>query len=102
MNRLRRKQGKATPDPASGGTTPDRSTTPDLREEGVSRQEAWKDALGGLKTCLDLASTILSALPFQAPKAAVDTIRQLMTGYEACLGVHIPTFSNADVDLDPM
>ena len=88
MNRLRRKSGKATPDPASGATTPDRSTTPDLREEGSSRQqEAWKDALGGLKTCLDLASTILSALPFQAPKAAVDTIKQLMTGYEASLGV---------------
>jgi hypothetical protein len=86
MNRSRNRSRKADPDHASGDTTPDRATTPDSREQGSARQqEGRKEAIGALKTCLDLASTILSALPVQAPKAAVDTIKQLLTGLEAGL-----------------
>ena len=91
MNRSRHRSGKATPGLASGSTTPDRSRTPDPREEGSARrQEARKEGLESLKTCLDFASTILSALPFQAPKAAVDGIKQLVTGFEASLRVDLP------------
>ena len=90
MNRSRHRLGKATPDPASGATTPDRSTTPDPREAGSARQqELQKEVLGSLKTCLGFASTILSALPFQAPKAAIDAINQLVSGFEVNLGVDL-------------
>ena len=91
MNRSRHRSGKATPDPASGNTTPNRSRTPNPQED--REREIRKDALGALKTCLDLTSTILSALPFQAPKAAVDTIKQMVTGFEVGSGFEPSTFS---------
>ena len=86
MNRSRHRSGKPSPDHASGSTTPDRANTPDPREEGSARQqEVRKEVMGALKSCLDLTSTILSALPVQAPEAAVDAIKQLLTGLEAGL-----------------
>ena len=81
MNRSHPRSGKKAPDTASGGATPDR-----LEEGSVRQREAPKEALAAFKTSLDLASTILSALPFQAPKAAVDMIKQIVTGFEVGLG----------------
>ncbi len=51
-------------------------------EDVPPESEVRKQALGAFKTCLDLASIVLSALPIQAPKAAVDTVRKLVTDYE--------------------
>ena len=98
MDRSHPISGKEATDTASGGTTPDRSRTPDPREEGSARQrEAPKEALGAFKTCLDLTSTILSALPFQAPKAAVDTIEQMVTAFLASNPQTLPSHEfNAD------
>ena len=79
MSRLRR-LGKDAPDLQA---TPDHSAAPGAGEGVSTRQkDAQMEALGAFKTCLDIASTILSALPIQAPKAAVDTIKQLVTSFE--------------------
>jgi hypothetical protein len=57
------------------------------QEANAPQKEAYKEAskevLGAFKTCLDLASTILSVLPIQAPKAAVDSVKQMVTNIEA-------------------
>ena len=53
-----------------------------IEPEVASESQVRKQALGTFKTCLDLASIVLSALPIQAPKAAVDAVKKLVTDYE--------------------
>ncbi len=60
-----------------------RATTNAELEIVARQKDAQKEALGTLKICLTLASTILSGLPIQAPKAAVDTIKQMIVDFEA-------------------
>ena len=91
MSKLYKKSGNTTPNTGSGTSLGQGSSDPQQERQ----KDAQKDALGLLKTSLGLASNILSLLPIQAPKNAVDLVKQLITDFEArpILTVSSPTSS---------
>ena len=79
MSKFYKKSGNTTPNTGSGTSLGQGSSDPQQERQS----DTQKDALGILKTSLGFASNILSFLPVQAPKNAVDLVKQLVTDFEA-------------------